>query len=132
MSAHDRPPSRTPHAGQGDLFKEPPKVLTIGEVEVLFCEHLGIHRATFYDVHRQFLPFVATSFTPVAGSTDPETGRRLYREGGWRLRADYAREILQLAADGYWLDYASGALADDDEFRHLYPRKRRTPSRQAA
>ena len=110
---------------QGDLFAGLPELLTIGEVETLFCDELGVGRATFYRGHRPFLPVVYTALTPT-GTPDPKTGRRRYKRGGVRVRRDVALELVELVKQGDWLAYASGEMLD--ERPELYPRA----DRQAA
>ena len=118
MSA-DRSPVRpkTPAAMQGHLFETPSTLLTIGEVEALFCDALGVHRSTFYESHRPWLPFVYTRVRPVKG----EPGQ--FVKGSPRLREDVARELLALASNGMWAEYAMGEFAE--ERPHLYPRGHR-------
>lgn len=113
MPSADRQSSaRTPRT-QGNLFEKPAKLLTIGQAETLFCDALGIHRATFFESHRPWLPFVYTRVRKVRGCPGE------YRRGSPRLRASVARELLELAINGRWAEYAMGNLVD--ELPHLYP-----------
>ena len=109
--------SDRPQRVQTHLFERAVALLTIGEVEALFCDRLGIHRSTFFESHRPFLPFVYTRVRPVKGKPGE------FKRGSPRLRVDVAEACVELAAAGLWAEYAAGELLD--ERPELYPRSMR-------
>lgn len=117
MQPADRPKATAPSRVQGHLFDTPSPLLTIGEVEALFCDRLGVHRSTFYESHRPWLPFVYTRVRPIPGQPGA------FEKGSPRLRSDVARELVELAAGGLWAEYVQRELLG--ELPHLYPRKLR-------
>lgn len=113
MSSADRPP-RTPRMTgllvQGHLFEKPSPLLTIGQVEALFCDRLGIAHSTFYESFRDQLPFVYTRTR--------REGKALVQSRP-RLREDVAQGLIQIAENGLWGEYVTGALLD--AYPKLYP-----------
>ena len=102
----DRPAVPCSSTSTPDLFGPQPTLLTLSEVEVVFCDRLAIHRSTFYESFRDALPVLHTRRVKVKGA------RNRWKPGSPRVRKDVAYKLAELAASGLWGQYLDGAYRD--------------------